>query len=207
MPSKASSQVLTDHDEIQRWAEQRGAKPSAVRRTGGGNDIGMIRLDFPGYSGADSLEEVTWDDWFDKFDESNLALIVQEKTARGQKSNFNKLVSRDSVVQSSSQGSRGSSGRKTAARRSTGTRASKSTAVRGSSRSAGRTSSTASKSRSGGQTTRRASRKKASSSNSRSTSRKRSAVSSIKRSGGSTRGKRTQSVRGRNSKSSGRRAA
>src|SRR5690242_18926507 len=103
MPPKASSKVLTDHDEIKRWAEQRGAKPSAVRRTGGGEDIGMIWLAYPGYSGADSLAEVSWDDWFDKFDESNLALVAQEKRARGQSSNFNKLVSRDSVTESSSQ--------------------------------------------------------------------------------------------------------
>ena len=52
----------------------------------------MIRLDFPGYSGADSLEEISWDEWFEKFDENGLALIYQEKTAEGQTSNFNKLV-------------------------------------------------------------------------------------------------------------------
>ena len=44
-----------------------------MRRTGGKGDIGMIRLDFPGYTGADSLEHISWDDWFDKFDESGLA--------------------------------------------------------------------------------------------------------------------------------------
>ena len=57
----------------------------------------MIRLDFPGYSGAQSLEHIKWNDWFRKFDESNLGLLVQDKTARGQKSNFNKLVSRGSA--------------------------------------------------------------------------------------------------------------
>jgi len=36
----------------------------------------MIRLDFPGYSGERSLEPIDWDDWFDKFEESNLALLV-----------------------------------------------------------------------------------------------------------------------------------
>jgi hypothetical protein len=57
----------------------------------------MIRLDFPGYSGAQSLEQIEWDEWFQKFDESGLALLVQETTARGQKSNFNKLVSRETA--------------------------------------------------------------------------------------------------------------
>ena len=62
--SSASSKALTDHDEIRRWAEQRNARPASVRSTGGGDDVGMIRLDFPGYTGEGSLEEISWDDWF-----------------------------------------------------------------------------------------------------------------------------------------------
>jgi len=123
-----SSHVLTDHDEIRRWAEERDAKPAAVRRTEGHDDVGIIRFDFPGYSGGDSLEEIEWDEWFDKFDEKNLALVVQDTTTRGQTSNFNKLVSRDTVERSSGR-SRGRStssrstrkGKKTAARSSSGT--------------------------------------------------------------------------------------
>jgi hypothetical protein len=79
--------MTTDHDEIRRWAEQRGAKPACVRGTGGRSDTGMIRLDFPGYSGARSLQHISWDDWFESFDENKLALLH-----RGD--NFNKLVSR-----------------------------------------------------------------------------------------------------------------
>lgn len=94
MKPRASSQTLTDHKEIRRWAEARDAMPACVRNTGRGKDVGMLRLDFPGYSGAGSLEEITWDEWFDKFDDSNLALIVQNKTARGRRSNFNKIVGR-----------------------------------------------------------------------------------------------------------------
>lgn len=57
--------------------------------------MGMIRLDFPGYTGAGSLERIEWDDWFDKFEERGLALLVQDETAGGERSNFNKLVKRD----------------------------------------------------------------------------------------------------------------
>jgi len=94
-----SGNPLIDHEEIRQWAEERGAQPSCVRNTGGGGDVGMIRLDFPGYSGADSLEPIEWDEWFQKFDENGLALIVQNTTARGQKSNFNKLVKRTTAAQ------------------------------------------------------------------------------------------------------------
>src|SRR5437870_215671 len=92
-----SAHPLVDRDEIREWAEERGAKPACVKGTGGKGDTGMIRLDFPGYTGGDSLEEISWDDWFEKFEESELALLVQETTAGGQKSNFNKLVKRSTA--------------------------------------------------------------------------------------------------------------
>lgn len=95
--TKHSSQFLTDHDQIRKWAEERGAKPACVRGTGDKNDIGMLRLDFPGYSGQDSLEHISWEDWFQKFDERKLALLHQDETAGGAKSNFNKLVSRETA--------------------------------------------------------------------------------------------------------------
>lgn len=91
--SSGGARMTTDHDEIRRWAEERGATPACVRGTGGRGDTGMIRLDFPGYSGRESLQPVSWDDWFNKFEDKNLGLLVQD-TIRGQKSNFNKLVSR-----------------------------------------------------------------------------------------------------------------
>jgi ferritin-like metal-binding protein YciE len=90
---------LIDHDEIRQWAEQREGQPSCVRGTGGRGDVGMIRLDFPGYSGEKSLEPISWDEWFEEFDKRNLALIVQETTSGGEQSNFNKLVKRESVEQ------------------------------------------------------------------------------------------------------------
>jgi hypothetical protein len=40
-----------------------------------------------------------WNQWFKSFDGNNRALLVQDRTARGQQSNFNKLVSRESVTE------------------------------------------------------------------------------------------------------------
>jgi hypothetical protein len=50
-----------------------------------------IRVDFPGFSGEDSLEPIEWDEWFQKFDEQKLAFLYQQ----GKNTNFNKLVRRD----------------------------------------------------------------------------------------------------------------
>lgn len=95
----AEGQVTTDHDQIRKWAESRGGKPAAVKATHRGNDPGIIRLIFPHALNAndDSLKEISWDDFFDKFDEANLALLYQEKTADGQKSLFSKLIGRDTA--------------------------------------------------------------------------------------------------------------
>ena len=93
----ASAEPITDHRRIREWAEERGAKPSCVKGTGGKGDTGLIRLDFPGYSGGESLQPISWDEWFKAFDENKLALLVQDETASGETSNFNKLVTRETA--------------------------------------------------------------------------------------------------------------
>ena len=99
MPTKAQSHTTTDHEEIRNWAESRGAEPACVKGSGGSHDIGILRLDFPGYSGEDKLQHISWDDWFKKFDERELALLYQEQTAEGEESNFNKIVSRKTAAE------------------------------------------------------------------------------------------------------------
>ena len=90
------SKVTTDHEFIRTWAEERGGKPAAVKRTHEpGREVGIIRIDFPGYSGRESLEEISWDEFFEKFDDANLAMVYEDETSGGETSNFNKLVRRD----------------------------------------------------------------------------------------------------------------
>jgi hemerythrin superfamily protein len=86
----------TDHEEIRRWVEARGGCPSRVKRTGQDGDPGILRIDFPGFSGQQSLEKIAWGEFFDWFDRNQLAFIYQDRTGRGRQSRFNKLVSRDS---------------------------------------------------------------------------------------------------------------
>ena len=86
-----------NHEEIRKWAEERGGKPTHVKGTGGPDDPGILRIDFPGYSGEGKLEPISWDEFFEKFDEQELALVYQDVTADGAKSNFNKIVSRSTI--------------------------------------------------------------------------------------------------------------
>lgn len=91
------SNTTTDHKTIQEWAEQRGGHPATVKGTGGGDEAGVLRIDFPGYSGKDRLEEISWDEFFEKFDDKGLAFLYQDKTAGGEESRFFKLVSRETA--------------------------------------------------------------------------------------------------------------
>jgi len=91
---ETSSKITTNHDQIRRWVEERNGKPTSVKNTSG-DGVGILRIDFPGYSGEDSLEEISWEDFFKKFDDSGLAFLYQEEKSNGEQSRFNKFVSRD----------------------------------------------------------------------------------------------------------------
>ncbi len=137
MSPSTTSRVTTDHEEIRRWAEARGAQPAAVIRTERDDDLGILRLDFPGYSGAGSLEQISWDEWFKQFDERKLALLYQEETAGGQKSNFNKIVSRETAQEvESAVGGRGRSARRSTSRADATAGAARSASRRGGRRTA-----------------------------------------------------------------------
>ena len=93
----ALSKTTQDHEEIQQWAERRGAKPGEVASTEGKGAQGILRLMIPKppHHNDGALKEISWDEFFEKFDASGLALVYQEVTAEGAESNFNKLVHPD----------------------------------------------------------------------------------------------------------------
>jgi hypothetical protein len=91
----SKSKTTTDHDEIRRWVEEHDGVPARVRGTeDDDDDPGVLRIDFPGGAGEDSLEHISWEEWFDKFEKSRLAFLYQEEKASGEDSTFFKLVSR-----------------------------------------------------------------------------------------------------------------
>lgn len=88
--------TTTDHDEIRRWVEERGGYPATVIGTQRDNDeAGVLRIDYPGYSGAGRLERISWDEFFEKFDQANLDFLYQDETKGGEPSRFSKLISRN----------------------------------------------------------------------------------------------------------------
>jgi len=88
-----SSQTTTDHNKIKSWVEERNGHPATVSDTKSGDEPGMIQIEFPN-GDSDGLEEISWEDFFDKFEESSLAFLYQEETSDGDNSRFCKLISR-----------------------------------------------------------------------------------------------------------------
>ena len=91
----AEAKQTTNHDEIRNWVEERGGNPARVKGTGKGDTLGVLRIDYPGYEGEDTLEKITWDEFFDAFDSNELAFLYQDDPD----SRFSKLISRDDKSQ------------------------------------------------------------------------------------------------------------
>jgi len=108
----ASAKATIDHEEIKAFVEQTGGCPAHVKSTGSKDDPGILRIDYPGYSGKQSLEQLDWDTWFEAFDANELAFLYTP----GGKSRFSKLVSRASVDVESSSSNGTSNGKQNGAR-------------------------------------------------------------------------------------------
>lgn len=93
-----SATRTTDHDEIRRWVEERGGHPTRVDAPGHKQDGGILRIDFdePGGNDDTALEAIGWDEFFETFEDNDLAFLHQDRTDDGKTSRFNKFVSRSS---------------------------------------------------------------------------------------------------------------
>jgi hypothetical protein len=85
----SASQTTTDHSKIQKWIEARNGRPSRVK---GAKEGGVLRIDFG--TPEETLEEISWDEFFQIFDENELAFLYQDRTESGDTSRFNKFVNR-----------------------------------------------------------------------------------------------------------------
>lgn len=83
--------TTTNHDEIRRWVEERDGRPARVAGVGDG---GILRIDFGEPEG--SLEEISWEEFFQIFEKNRLAFLHQDEVSGGQTSRFAKFVARGS---------------------------------------------------------------------------------------------------------------
>jgi hypothetical protein len=88
----SEAKTTTDHSTIRKWIEKRGGAPAAVSGTGKGKDAGVLRVDFG--PKEKELDQISWDEFFRKFEKAQLAFLYQERTADGEESRFHKFVER-----------------------------------------------------------------------------------------------------------------
>jgi hypothetical protein len=88
------SATTIDHNEIRRWVSERGGYPARVKGTNTEGGPGVLRIDYPGFSGEETLETITWTEFFKGFEKSNLAFLYQDETSGGKQSRFSKLIDR-----------------------------------------------------------------------------------------------------------------
>ena len=87
----SEARTTTDHDEIRHWVESRGGHPATVDD---GDEVSVLRIDFGEQD--EGLRRISWDEFFEKFDDAKLAFLHQDTTSGGEEeSRFNKFVSRD----------------------------------------------------------------------------------------------------------------
>lgn len=97
--------TLTDHEAIRDWAAARAGFPVIVDVSPAGGTQPMLRLVFGQHAyqdqdqaeraaNAGGYELVEWDEWFQVFDEQNLALVVG-KEVPGRRDSYHEIVRRE----------------------------------------------------------------------------------------------------------------
>ncbi|MBX6424948.1 MAG: hypothetical protein IRZ09_03360 [Variibacter sp.] len=95
----SEARQTTDHDVIQRWAEERNGYPATVAGTAGENEgAGLLRIDFD--PPDERLQRTSWSAFFSKLDRENLVFLYQERTADGQMSRFHKFIDKETARRS-----------------------------------------------------------------------------------------------------------
>lgn len=78
------SKHTRDHGIIRAWVEDRKGVPAVV------NGTEILRIDFQ--EPEETLEQISWDEFFRVFDDRDLEFVYQEHTEDGKLSRFSKFV-------------------------------------------------------------------------------------------------------------------
>jgi hypothetical protein len=92
----SSARTTTNHDEIRQWVEKRGGKPAVVAKTESKSGSGgVLRIDYdePGGNDDDRLHRITWNEFFEIFDRSNIAFLYDPEVD----SRFSKFIEKEAA--------------------------------------------------------------------------------------------------------------
>ncbi|MDG5815366.1 hypothetical protein QA601_09765 [Chitinispirillales bacterium ANBcel5] len=87
-----NSKITSNHRFIKKWVEERGGFPVLVPdELIAKEESGVIRILFPEDSDKEKYEPISWDKFFEKFDQAHLAFLC-EKNSDGH-DHYYKLIS------------------------------------------------------------------------------------------------------------------
>jgi hypothetical protein len=74
----ADSKVTTNHEEIRQWVEEHDGRPAAVPGHTDRGSSRAVKIYFPDQYLSDPIEEISWDEFFNQFEEKDLAFMYQD---------------------------------------------------------------------------------------------------------------------------------
>ena len=90
-----TTKTTTDHDTVREWVEARDAVPAHATTTGDEGDLDIVGIDFTELESDANLEDVSWDDFFEKFESAGLAFRYRDEEQHGERSYFHRFVRRE----------------------------------------------------------------------------------------------------------------
>jgi len=94
------TKTTRDHEEIRRWAEDRGGRPARLHHAFGAKPESChLQIDFLQEKYNDDVEPIAWEAFFELFDREQMVLVYQTETEGGKKSCFARIVKQEGVAQ------------------------------------------------------------------------------------------------------------
>lgn len=84
------SKITSLHDEIRTWVKARGGKPEII--TSHTNNKRQLKIEFNNHKPSDTHHAISWEEFFNFFDNNNLLFLYQETTLAGVQSRFYKFI-------------------------------------------------------------------------------------------------------------------
>lgn len=89
---KIHARATTDQTKIIKWTEKRGGKPAIVdTKEDARSTDGILKIKFSD-SKNESLSTISWDNFFEIFENNQLEFLFQEATKNGDQSRFFKFI-------------------------------------------------------------------------------------------------------------------
>ena len=79
---ETGEETTTDHALVRSWVEQHDGFPAHVSGSEGTGDGGMLRIGFEDAERPESLKELSWEEFFEEFDEKDLEFVYPEGDPR-----------------------------------------------------------------------------------------------------------------------------